>query len=721
MARIGVFICWCGENIARTVDVEQVAAAAGELPGVACAMAYKYMCSDPGQALIRQKIAAERLTGVVVASCSPHMHLRTFRKAAAKEGLNPYLVEMANIREHCSWVHHDREQATAKAIDLIRMAVAKVALQPCPGPDRDSRSPAGPWSSAAAWPASRRPWTSPTPATRSCWSSASRRSAARWPACARPSPRWIARSASSRRGWSRSGQHPNITLHTYSEVESVEGYVGNFRVTIRKKARYVDMEKCTGCGQCWNSCPSKKNPSAFDYGLGQRTAIYIPFPQAVPARPVIDRDACLKLTKGKCGICAKKCQAGAIRFDDEDRLVTEEVGAIVVATGYKLYSIGKEQRQRPRDRLRRIRLRPLCRRDRLAAIRAAGLGLRAHRRRDPPAFRRQSAARRVVFISCVGSRDNAKGLSYCSKICCMYNAKHTMLYKHKVHDGRGPRLLHGHPRRRQELRRVRPPGDRAGRGPLPSRPRVEDHRGRRPTDRPRRRYAGRRAADDRGRPGRAGRGDVPVRRRRGAGPEAQRRLRRKRLPLRIAPQAAAGRNQRGGRLRLRRLPGAQGHSRVGRPGHGRGGQGAGDVQPPATVPRAGNRPGQRNELCGLLRLRPGVSLRRHRAGRDPRPQGATRQAHGPGQSRACAWAAAPAWPCAPRRAPTWTASPNNRSTPWWRAWYERSPRVSNRRSSPTSATGVRTWAPTWPARTAWSIRPTSASSACPARGGSTST
>jgi len=134
MARIGVFVCWCGENIARTVDVERVASEIGQLPGVHCAVAYKYMCSEPGQRLILEKIKSERLDAVVVASCSPHMHLKTFRKAAEREGINPYMVEMANIREHCSWVHHDKEKATAKAIDLVRMSVAKVrqdhALEP---------------------------------------------------------------------------------------------------------------------------------------------------------------------------------------------------------------------------------------------------------------------------------------------------------------------------------------------------------------------------------------------------------------------------------------------------------------------------------------------------------------------------------------------------------------------------------------------------------------
>jgi heterodisulfide reductase subunit A2 len=433
MARIGVFICWCGENIARNVDVDEAAAAVGRLPGVACAVAYKYMCSDPGQTLIRRKIASERLTGMVVASCSPHMHQRTFRKAAALEGLNPYLVEMANIREHCSWVHTDRQQATAKAVELVRMAVAKVrcnhALQPIaiPVTRRAMVIGGGVAGIQAALDIAEAGYqvvlverepsiggkmaglseTFPTLDCSQCILT----------------PRMV-----------DVGQHPNITLYTYSEVESVEGYVGNFKVMIRQKARYIDMAKCTGCGQCWQTCPSKKTPSAFDHGIGTRTAIYVPFPQAVPARPVIDRDACLHFLKGKCGICAKKCQAEAIRYDDEDRHVTEEVGAVVVATGFQLYQIDRERNGDKTigygeygygqyadviDSLQFERL-----------VSASGpTGGEIRRPSDG------AVPRTVVFISCVGSRDNAKGMSYCSKICCMYTAKHTMLYRHKVHDG----------------------------------------------------------------------------------------------------------------------------------------------------------------------------------------------------------------------------------------------------------------------------------------------
>ncbi len=191
------------------------------------------------------------------------------------------------------------------------------------------------------------------------------------------------------------GQHPRIKLYTYSEVEAVDGFIGNFKVTIRKKARYVDIAKCTGCGECWNVCPLKRNPSEFDYGMGIRPAIYMPFPQAVPARPVIDNKVCAKLIRNGCGLCEKKCPTGAINFKDEDRLVEEKVGAIVVATGYKLYNIGKEQPGQA-ARLRRIRLRQIQGRDRLAAVRAAGLGLGADQRRSPAALGRRGAQERGV-------------------------------------------------------------------------------------------------------------------------------------------------------------------------------------------------------------------------------------------------------------------------------------------------------------------------------------
>jgi heterodisulfide reductase subunit A len=235
------------------------------------------------------------------------------------------------------------------------------------------------------------------------------------------------------------GQHPNITLLTYSEVQSVEGYVGNFKVRIRKKARYVDLKKCTGCGSCWTSCPQKKIPNEFDFNLGNRTAIFIPFPQAVPSKPRIDAEHCTKLKTGKCGICSKKCPTGAINYDDHDEIVTEEVGAVIVATGYDLYRISKKEHgeyspgwntdgygeygyDKYPDVIDGLQF------ERLISASGPHNG-------EPKRPSDGKIPQKIVFIKCVGSRDNAKGISYCSKICCMYTAKQTMLYRHKVHDG----------------------------------------------------------------------------------------------------------------------------------------------------------------------------------------------------------------------------------------------------------------------------------------------
>jgi heterodisulfide reductase subunit A len=221
------------------------------------------------------------------------------------------------------------------------------------------------------------------------------------------------------------GQHPNIKLMTYSELEKLEGFIGNFKATIRKKAKSIDESLCNGCGHCTTKCPTKKIPSEFNTGLGMRTAIYVPFPQAVPNKPVIDKANCSYYQKGKCKVCEKVCPTGAIRFDQEDELVEIEVGAVVVATGFSImepsefseYGYGKYP-----DVITGMQF------ERLASASGPTLG----------EIRRPSDGKvpeKIVFVACAGSRDPAKGKPYCSKICCMYTAKHAMLYQHKVHHG----------------------------------------------------------------------------------------------------------------------------------------------------------------------------------------------------------------------------------------------------------------------------------------------
>ena len=432
MAKIGVFVCHCGENIGRTVDCAEVARRAETIPGVVHAVDYKYMCSDPGQRLIIDAVKEKELDGVVVASCSPHMHEKTFREAVATAGLNPFLCEMANIREHCSWVHEDKAEATDKASDLVRIMVEKVKrnrpLLPIRVPVTKRALVIGGGIAgiqtaldianagvevvlvekepSIGGHMAQLSETFPTLDCSQCIMT----------------PRMV-----------EVRQHPKIKLYTYSEVEEVDGYIGNFTVKIKKKARSVDLDKCTGCGVCTTKCPSKGIPNEFDRGLGTRRAIYVPFPQAVPNVPVIDRERCKYFQTGKCGVCAKVCQTGAIDYEQVDEIVEESVGAIVVATGFELYSVGRDGEEghigygeygygEDPDIIDGLQF------ERLASASGPTSG-EIQRPSDG------KIPKKVVFIQCVGSRDEAKGITYCSKICCMYTAKHAILYKHKVHDG----------------------------------------------------------------------------------------------------------------------------------------------------------------------------------------------------------------------------------------------------------------------------------------------
>ena len=424
MQRIGVFVCHCGSNIAATVDVAKVAQMALQEPGVFHAEDYPYMCSEAGQLRIANAIHEKKLTGIVVCSCSPRMHEATFRKAAERAGLNPYMVEIANIREHCSWIHKDMEEATEKAVILMRAAVAKVHLNAplMAGESRVTKralvigggiagiqtaldiADAGykvdivEKSPSIGGRMSQLDKTFPTLDCSACILT----------------PKMVEAAA-----------HENITIHTYSEVEKVSGFVGNFSVDIRKKARSVDMSKCTGCGVCQEKCPSKKTPNEFNRGLNNRSAIYTPFAQAIPNVPVIDREACIKFKTGKCGVCAKVCQAGAIAYEQKDEIITENYGAIVVATGFdtiKLDKYGEYAYNESKDVITSLELERI--------MNAAG-PTKGHLERLSDG----KAPKEIVFIQCVGSRcSDDRGKPYCSKICCMYTAKPAMLIRDKYPD-----------------------------------------------------------------------------------------------------------------------------------------------------------------------------------------------------------------------------------------------------------------------------------------------
>ncbi len=432
--KIGVFICHCGENIGRTVDCPRVAKACEWLPGVEVSIDYKYMCSDPGQNMIKKEIIDKKLDAIVVGSCSPHMHEKTFRKAAVAAGINPFLVEISNLREHCSWVHDDIESATEKAIEMVRMSVEKVKRnQPLttievPVTKRTLVIGGGIAGIQAALDVANAGYevvlVEKEPSIGGHMSQLSETFPTLDCSQCILTPRMV-----------EVYQHPKIKMMTYSEVEKVEGFIGNFTVTIRNKARHIDEDKCTGCGLCITKCPTKKKAyNSFEENLAFRPAVYVPFPQAVPNIPVIDETVCMHYKNGKCGVCVKVCGREAIDFDQQDKIVTEEVGAIIMATGYKLYNIDKKPDDsiykgygeygygKYKDVVDGLQF------ERIASASGPTEG----------EFKRPSDGKepkKIVFIQCVGSRDESKGFSYCSKICCMYTAKHAMLYKHKVHDG----------------------------------------------------------------------------------------------------------------------------------------------------------------------------------------------------------------------------------------------------------------------------------------------
>ena len=421
--KIGVFVCLCGSNIAATVDTERVAEIARSYPDVVFAKAEMYACSEPGQEAIRQAIVDKGLEGVVVASCSPRMHETTFRRAVERAGVNRYMFEMANIREHVSWVSLDREMNTRKAAELVRAAVEKLRLNrhltaskfeinkrvmvigggvagiqaALDMADGGLKVVMVERESSVGGKMAKLDKTFPTVDCSACILG----------------PKMVDLA-----------QHPNITLHAFSEIEDVAGYVGNFAVTVRRKTPYVDWDKCTGCGLCMEKCPSKKSPDAFNEGLQPTTSINIPFPQAIPKKASINPDTCLMLTKGKCGACAKICPTGAVDFEKQDELVTEEVGAIIAATGYDVFDHSKYE-EYGGGRIPNVITSMQYERMLNASGPTSGHVKRPSDGQEP---------KKVVFVQCVGSRDPSKGRPYCSGFCCMYTAKQAILTKDHIPD-----------------------------------------------------------------------------------------------------------------------------------------------------------------------------------------------------------------------------------------------------------------------------------------------
>jgi heterodisulfide reductase subunit A len=418
--KVGVFVCHCGTNIAGSVDVPEVVEFASKLPDVAFATEYKYVCSDPGQALIRDSVKEHHLNRVVVASCSPRMHEPTFRKTVEAEGLNPYLLEMTNIREQCSWVHmHDPKKATEKAKALVASAVAKARLLEPLTPMKFEVTPAvlvvggGIAGIQASLDLADKGFmvylVEKAPSIGGHMAQLDKTFPTLDCSACILTPKMV-----------DIVNHPNINLMTYSEIKSIDGFIGNFKVKIVKKARYINEALCTGCGTCAEKCPVKGIPNEFDLGLGERKATYIPFPQAVPLKYTIDEDNCLHFTKGVCGVCAKFCPVDAIDFDQKDEEIEFEVGTIIVATGYDLFDSSLKSEYGYdiyKDVITNLEFERLVN----AAGPTSGRLICPSDGKEPE---------RIAFVQCIGSRDELTN-PYCSRICCMASIKHAHQIKEK--------------------------------------------------------------------------------------------------------------------------------------------------------------------------------------------------------------------------------------------------------------------------------------------------
>jgi len=413
--RVGIFVCHCGLNIAGTVDVHAVAEYAKTIPDVIYVKENRYTCADPGQEEIRKAIHQQRLNRVVIAACSPRMHEPTFRRTVSEADLNPFFYEMANIREFASWCHQsDPAAATERAKDAVKMAVAKVrltkALQPIEVPVTNKALIIGGGIAGinAALDLAEQGF-------KVYLLEKSQSIGGHMAALDKTFPTLDCSICIEGPKMVDCARHPNITIFANSDLIKCEGYIGNFNVRIRKNPHYVVPEKCTGCGECKESCPIEY-PNEWDMNLGTRKAISVPFDQTVPLIFSINKDYCIE-----CFKCTEACgERDAIDFDQKPTETEIAVGAIVVSTGFDVYEpydmpllgYGKYPNVITSMEFERLIL---------AAGPTGGKVIRQSDGKKP---------QRITFIQCVGSRDK-QHYHYCSNFCCMYTLKHVVQLKEK--------------------------------------------------------------------------------------------------------------------------------------------------------------------------------------------------------------------------------------------------------------------------------------------------
>jgi heterodisulfide reductase subunit A len=421
--KIGVFICHCGKNIAGGLNIKRLVEKTKQIKGVSFAAENKFCCSEDGQGDIKKAIHEQKLDRVVVAACAPSLHLMTFQRCGEKEGIEPQFVDLVDIRK---WTMHgspqktNPEEAFKKSKSLIELAVKRMRLKRLvPMAEIEARQSiliigggvagleAGLDLADKGYRVSiveRLPTIGGKMAllykvfpTNDCA-----------PCILAPKTAYA-------------NIHPNITLLTNAEVKNLTGHIGSFDVKVLQSPRYIDADKCTGCGECVEKCPVKVKDEVFSAGLGERKAIYIPYDQSIPKKAVIDSPNCLYFQKGVCRLCEKQCPTDAINFDQKPKKMEIKVGAIIAATGFEEYDPSSKSEYgygRYSNVITQFQL------ARLLDIDGPTKGrlLRPSDGKEP---------KKIVMIQCVGSRDE-KTNPYCSHICCMYALKHAQIIKEMV-------------------------------------------------------------------------------------------------------------------------------------------------------------------------------------------------------------------------------------------------------------------------------------------------
>jgi heterodisulfide reductase subunit A len=414
--RIGVYLCHCGVNIAGVINMDKLQAYTEMLPNVAFCKQYKFMCSEIGQKMIQDDFKKGDMNRVIVAACSPRMHEPTFRRACKAAGMNQFLFEQANIREHDTWVHmRQPEAALVVAEDHVRLAAAKASLLEPLESMKVKVTPvalvigAGVAGINTAKDLGNQGFQTyvveKTPTIGGHMAQLDK-----------TFPTMDCSACIITPEMANLGQNPKVKILSYAEVTDISGYVGNFKVTVNMKPHYVDQDSCTSCGGCVDICPVTTE-NEFDVGMKDRKAIYIPFPQAVPNKYTIDMDKCIK-----CGLCKTVCEPHSINFDDKPKKIVLDVGTIVVASGYDVYNpsnydpYGYGRFENVIDGLQ-------MERELSSFGPVIGKPVRPSDGKPPHS---------IAFVNCVGSRSCQPGMhQYCSRVCCMYGIKQGRQYKEK--------------------------------------------------------------------------------------------------------------------------------------------------------------------------------------------------------------------------------------------------------------------------------------------------